>query len=103
MFAAHKDILKELYPVNLTINTLGYGLDAYKGYLCIKKGIKCVIDDKIKVFHPLGTGYNTNTASMQFLNWMEQPDMNEFKKFWFDYSEKNKSDSEKTLKEWKQK
>jgi len=100
MFAAKKEILEEIYPVDTKINSLGHGLDAYKGFLCLKKHMRCVIDDNVKVFHPPGTGYNTNLASIQFINWMKQASMKDFMKFWYDYSEKNFADSEKTLMEY---
>jgi hypothetical protein len=85
MFAASKQILSQIYPVNTEINKLGHGLDAYKGFLCIQNNLRCVVDDTITVYHSEGTGYNTTIASHQFLNWMSQPQMSSFSAFWNTY------------------
>lgn len=85
IFVANKKILEQIYPVDVNVNKLGHGLDAYKGYLCVKNKMRCVIDDTVVVYHREGTGYNTNEASSQFLQWMNQPNMVEFLAFWNNY------------------
>jgi len=100
VFYASIDILKEIYPVDLNINKFGYGLDAHKGVLCFKKNKRCVIDDDIEVFHTEGTGYNTNEASAQFINYMNNNV--ELKKFWEEYV-KNNYNSDLMLKKIKNK
>ena len=82
MFAARKEILEKIYPVNVDINKLGHGLDAYKGYLCLKNNMRCVIDDRLTVYHREGTGYDVQEASKQFFNWMSQEEKKEFLDFW---------------------
>lgn len=79
MFYAFIDIIKEVYPVDLNINRLGYGLDAHKGLACIVNNKKCVIDDSIEIYHKEGTGYNTQVASNQFISYMNlHKDLGEF-------------------------
>jgi hypothetical protein len=85
IFAANRIVLEKMYPVDTSINKLGHGLDAYKGFLCLKNKMRCVVDDKIIVYHREGTGYNTGEASNQFLAWMSQPHMGEFSAFWSNY------------------
>lgn len=70
IFYSFMDILKEIYPIDLSVNKLGYGIDAHKGLVCILNNKKCVIDDSIEVYHKEGTGYNTRTASSQFISYM---------------------------------
>jgi hypothetical protein len=102
IFAANRAILEKIYPVYETINNLGHGLDAYKGYLCLKNNMRCVVDDRIIVFHREGTGYNSGEASKQFVNWMNMPPMIGFKEFWNVYLATG-ADSTETLKFYKKK
>lgn len=103
IFAANRLILEKLYAaINLDVNRLGHGLDAYKGYLCIKNDLKCVVDDTIVVYHKEGTGYNAGEASKQFVDWMNMDNMFDFKEFWFNYLATG-ADSEATLKMFKKK
>lgn len=102
MFAVKKQILEQIYPVDLNINRLGHGIDAYKAFLCLKNNLRCVIDDRLCFFHKEGTGYNTSEASMQFINWMNIPSMYEFKEFWNLYLSTG-ADSSETLKKLKNK
>jgi hypothetical protein len=83
MFYAFMDILKEVYPVDLSVNKLGHGLDAHKGLACIKNNKKCIIDDSIEIYHKEGTGYNTSEASSQFISYMNQHV--DLKGFWNSY------------------
>ena len=85
IFAASRKIIEKVYPVDLNINKLGHGVDSYKGFLCLKNKLRCVIDDNIIIFHREGTGYSTVEASNQWLNWMAQPNMGEFAAFWNNY------------------
>lgn len=85
MFAAAKKIIEQIYPVNVEVNKLGHGLDAYKGFLCLQNNLRCVIDDTINVYHREGTGYNTTIASHQFLAWMSLSTMSAFSAFWSTY------------------
>lgn len=97
IFAASKVILEKIYPVQEEVNKLGHGLDAYKGFLCLKNNLKCVVDDRIVVYHREGTGYNVGEASKQFVDWMNIPTMNDFQKFWNLYLATG-ADSSETLK-----
>jgi hypothetical protein len=71
VFMARIDILRKMYPVNLTTNYLGWGLDAMKGYLCHSSGLRCVIDDLISVYHPTESGYNGSEAMDQMKKYIE--------------------------------
>jgi hypothetical protein len=102
IFAANRVILEKMYPVHTVVNKLGHGLDAYKGYLCSQSGLRCVIDDRIVVYHREGTGYNAGEASKQFIDWMNMPTMFWFKEFWHYYLSTG-ADSDKTLKIYKNK
>lgn len=102
MFVTNRMILEKMYPVHEAVNKLGHGLDAYKGYLCLKNDLRCVVDDRIVVYHQEGTGYNAGDASKQFVDWMNMPTMYDFKEFWFNYLATG-ADSSKTLELYKKK
>lgn len=68
-FAASKQILNQICPVDLSINYLGHGLDIYLGFLAMKNGIACLVDYDILVNHAKGSGYDSKMARMQRDNW----------------------------------
>ena len=73
IFLSHINILKTIYPINLDVNRLGYGLDILLGYKSYKTFNKrCVIDDRFTVYHKEGTGYNTNRATIEMNNWIKK-------------------------------
>ena len=60
-----------IYPVDITINKYGYGIDLLLGFNCIKNlRKKCVVDDRVEVYHKEGTGYNQGNALHEMYNWM---------------------------------
>lgn len=60
-----------IYPVSLERNKFGYGIDLLLGYACIRiKKKKCVVDDRIEVYHKEGTGYSQNQALKDMYDWM---------------------------------
>jgi hypothetical protein len=71
IFMARIDILKKMYPVDLVLNKLGWGLDAMKGFLCHQNGFRCVIDDSILVYHPAESGYDGGEAMNQMKRYVD--------------------------------
>lgn len=68
-FAIRKRIFAQLYPVDLKLNRLGWGLDVQLGYLAASRGGYSVVDDDVEVIHPQSTGYDTREASLQSARW----------------------------------
>lgn len=86
-FLAHIDLFNNLYPISLEKNLYGYGIDLILGYNCIKTlRKKCVIDDRIEVYHKEGTGYNQNKALEDMYNWMSNNTDDGIKKYTILYS-----------------
>lgn len=91
-----------VYPVNMTENKFGYGIDLLLGFNCIKNlKKKCIIDDRILVHHREGTGYDKTKALQDMYKWMMSFD-DEVKKYTILYnkswlSEINSSDYKKLL------
>lgn len=60
-----------IYPIDNTINKYGYGIDLLLGFNCIKNlKKKCVVDDRVEVYHTEGTGYDQGKALNEMYNWM---------------------------------
>jgi len=70
-FMTHIDCCEMLYPISLERNLFGYGIDLLLGYSCVKlQKKKCVIDDRLEIYHKEGTGYSQNKALQDMYNWM---------------------------------
>ncbi len=70
-FLSHIECTDSIYPVSLDKNLYGYGIDLLLGYNCIKKlNKKCVVDDRIEIYHKEGTGYDQSKALQNMYNWM---------------------------------
>jgi hypothetical protein len=66
-FAARADLLSRLCPVDLERNRLGWGLDVHLGYLALRSGLRCVVDDQVEVMHPARTGYSLEQARREYV------------------------------------
>lgn len=70
-FLSHIDCCDFIYPVSMEKNLYGYGIDLLLGYNCIKiLKKKCVVDDRVEIYHKEGTGYNQGKALQDMYNWM---------------------------------
>ncbi len=65
-FAARIEILKTLFPINIELNKIGWGVDVYLSYLALKSKMISVVDDAIQVEHFVGPNNHTNPQA--FLN-----------------------------------
>ena len=70
-FLSDIEVIKNLYPINTQKNKYGFGIDLLMGFNCIKLlKKKCVIDDRIEIYHREGTGYDQSKALYDMYNWM---------------------------------
>lgn len=70
-FLSDIEVIKNLYPISTQKNKYGFGIDLLMGFNCIKLlKKKCVIDDRIEIYHREGTGYNQSKALYDMYNWM---------------------------------
>lgn len=70
-FLTHMDCTNNLNPISTDINKYGFGIDLLLGYNCVKVlQKKCVVDDRVTVYHKEGTGYDQGKALMDMYNWM---------------------------------
>jgi hypothetical protein len=63
------DLLEQVCPVDVSLNRLGWGIDlALSHYARISK-LLVLVDDRIRVVHPGGSGYNKEQALLQMRAW----------------------------------
>ena len=101
-FLSNIECLKPIYPISLDKNLYGYGIDLLIGFFCYKLRKKCVVDDRVEIYHKEGTGYNQNKALNDMYNWMLNDFNNEVKDYTILYSKSwdptiNSSDYKKLL------
>lgn len=70
-FASRVSALREMTPVDLAVNRIGWGLDVYLGYLAMKRGRRSVVDDRVLVRHPVPSGYSKSEARSQRDRWFD--------------------------------
>jgi|GEM_PF-1451425 len=63
------DVLGKICPVDTSVNRLGWGLDVALSYYCLKEDLLILVDSRIPVEHPAGTGYNREEAERQMKVW----------------------------------
>jgi hypothetical protein len=68
-FAARRQVLARLCPVDVAVNCFGYGLDMYLGYEALRLGGYSAVDDAVEVHHPVATGYDSSAAVRQQDAW----------------------------------
>jgi len=74
-FAARTSILKNLYPIDVELNRIGWGIDVYLSFLAIKTKMITVVDDGVEVEHYVGPNNHPNpqefihAAKTQRANW----------------------------------
>jgi hypothetical protein len=70
-FLSNVEVVKNLYPISTVKNKYGFGIDLLMGFNCIKVlKKKCVIDDRVEIYHREGTGYDQSKALFDMYNWM---------------------------------
>ena len=68
-FAVRCGLLRRACPIDVRLNSFGWGVDRHLGYLTAISGGYAVVDDRIEVMHPLGAGYDTDEARRQYAAW----------------------------------
>lgn len=63
------DILPDILPVDCSVNRFGWGIDLALAHVARIRKLLVVVDDRVKVLHPRGTGYNRDAALEQMRRW----------------------------------
>ena len=64
-----REILDEVMPVDLSLNRLGWGIDLVFSHFARMKRMLVLVDDRVRVVHPRGSGYNREAAREQMRRW----------------------------------
>lgn len=76
-FAVRTGILRKLYPIDVELNRIGWGIDVYLSYLALKGKMITVVDDAVEVEHYVGPNNHPNprefinAAKSQRANWFK--------------------------------
>ena len=64
-----REILDEVLPIDTDVNKLGWGVDLALSHFARVHKMLVIVDDRVKVIHPKGTGYNRDAALAQMRQW----------------------------------
>ena len=64
-----REILDEMLPIDTDVNKLGWGVDLALSHFARVHKMLVIVDDRVKVIHPKGTGYNRDAALAQMRQW----------------------------------
>lgn len=67
---ANRSVLDDVLPVDIHINRLGWGIDLALSHFARIRKMLVLVDDKVKVLHPKGTGYKKDEAKDQMEQWL---------------------------------
>lgn len=68
-FVMPREFLDEICPIDLEVNKIGHGIDMYMGYLSMSNKFWAVVDDRVTVDHPHGSGYSDKQARIERDRW----------------------------------
>lgn len=63
------DLLQEVCPIDRKLNLFGWGIDLALSHCARLRRLLILVDDRIRVVHPAGTGYNKEEALRQMRAW----------------------------------
>lgn len=63
------DLLGRVCPIDLSLNRLGWGIDLALSHFARVDKLLVLVDDRIRVVHPGGSGYNREEAQRQMRAW----------------------------------
>lgn len=63
------DLLGKICPIDTSLNLLGWGIDLALSHFARVSRLLVLVDDRIRVVHPGGTGYNRDEALRQMRAW----------------------------------
>ena len=65
-----REILDEVLPLDLSLNRLGWGIDLAFSHVARVRRMLVLVDDRVRVVHPHGSGYNREAAEQQMVRWL---------------------------------
>jgi hypothetical protein len=78
-FLARTKILEHLYPIDVSTNRYGWGVDVLASYYAYKLGLKVVVDDRVQIYHPAARhSISLSEAEKQFKEYLVEANA-----YWF--------------------
>ena len=63
------DLMEKVCPIDVSLNRLGWGIDLALSHFARINRLLVLVDDRIRVVHPGGSGYNKEEALRQMRAW----------------------------------
>jgi len=63
------DLMEKVCPIDTSVNRLGWGIDLALSHFARIMNLLVLVDDRIRVVHPGGSGYNRDEALRQMRAW----------------------------------
>ncbi len=64
------ELMKAFMPIDTDINRMGWGIDLALAHFARVRKQLVIVDDRVKIMHPRGTGYNRDKAKAQMKAWL---------------------------------
>ena len=64
-----REVLDDVLPMDVNLNLYGWGVDLALCHYARVRGMLILVDDRIRVLHPRGTGYNRDKSLYQMREW----------------------------------
>ena len=65
-----REVLDAVLPVDVAVNRLGWGIDLALSHAARVGRMLVLVDDRVRVVHPRGSGYNRDAAKEQMRRWL---------------------------------
>ena len=65
-----REVLDAVLPVDVAVNRLGWGVDLALSHAARVGRMLVLVDDRVRVVHPRGSGYNRDAAKEQMRRWL---------------------------------
>ena len=65
-----REVLDAVLPVDVAVNRLGWGVDLALSHAARVGRMLVLVDDRVRVVHPRGSGYNRDAAKEQMRHWL---------------------------------
>lgn len=66
-----REILDAVLPIDVEVNRLGWGIDLALSHAARLGRMLVLVDDRVRVVHPRGSGYNRDAAKEQMRRWLD--------------------------------
>lgn len=66
------EVARSVYPVDLALNRYGHGIAPLLGFVSYLNNLNVIVDQRVHIIHPPGTGYSGEDATKQKKLWLKK-------------------------------